>query len=99
MSSAIVSPLGWLKTRFLSKRKSITHSQCANRQQGGITMAKTKNFYAVFVYDDERGGEIKAYCRTKEIAKRELKKYRDYFQDKPPKPDDRHIIKLEMIVE
>ena len=35
-------------------------------------MAKTKTFYAVDVYDDERGGEIKAYCRTKEIAKREL---------------------------
>ena len=64
-----------------------------------IAMAKTKTFYAVFVHDDERGGEIKAYCRTKEIAKRELKKYRDFYQSKPPKPDDRHIIKLEMIVE
>lgn len=62
-------------------------------------MAKVKTFYAVFVYDDECGGEIKAYCRTKEIAKRELKNYRDFFQDKPPKPDDKHIIKLEMIVE
>ena len=62
-------------------------------------MAKTKTFYAVFVYDDGYGGEIKSYCRTKEIAKRELKKYRDFYQDKPPKPDERHIIKLEMIVE
>lgn len=62
-------------------------------------MAKTKTFYAVFVHDDERGGEVKAYCSTKEIAKRELKKYRDFYQSKPPKPDDKHIIKLEMIVE
>lgn len=62
-------------------------------------MAKTKTFYAVFIYDDEMGGEIKAYCETPEIAKRELKKYRDFYQSKPPKPDDKHIIKLEMIVE
>ena len=62
-------------------------------------MVKTKTFYAVFVYDNECGGEIKSYCRPKEIAKRELKKYTDFYQDKPPKPDDRHIIKLEMIVE
>ena len=62
-------------------------------------MAKTKTFYAVVVYDDERGGEIKAYCRTKEIAKSELKKYRDFYQTTPPKPDDKHIIKLEMIIE
>ncbi len=62
-------------------------------------MAKIKPFYAIFVYDDERGGEIKAYCRTKKIAKRELKKYKDFYQSKPPKPDEKHIIKLEMIVE
>ena len=34
--------------------------------EGGFIMAKVKTFYAVFVHDDERGGEIKAYCRTKE---------------------------------
>lgn len=62
-------------------------------------MAKTKKFYAVFVHDDERGGEIKAYCMTEEIAKRELNKYRDFYQSKPPKPDEKHIIELEMIVE
>lgn len=62
-------------------------------------MAKTKTFYAVFIYDDEISGEIKAYCRTKKIAKRELKKYCDFYQSKPPKPDNKHIIKLEMIVE
>ena len=63
-------------------------------------MGRTKTFYAVIVYEDERGGgTVKAYCRTKEIAKRELKKYRDFFQSKPPEPDDRHIKKLEMIVE
>lgn len=62
-------------------------------------MAKVKTFYAISVHDDEHGGKIKAYCRTKNIAKRELKKYRDFYQTKPPKPDDEHIIKLEMIVE
>ena len=63
-------------------------------------MPKTKYFYAIVIYDEEcGGGEIKEYCRTKEIAKRELKKYRDFFQSKPPKPDDRHIRKLEMIIE
>ncbi len=63
-------------------------------------MAKIKYFYAIKIFDDERGGgEIKAYCRTKEIAKRELKNYRDFFQSKPPKPDDKHIIKLPMIIE
>lgn len=57
-------------------------------------MAKTKTFYAVLIHNDEKSGEIKAYCKTKEIAERELKKYCDfYYQSK------RHIIKLEMIVE
>ena len=55
-------------------------------------MGRTKTFYAVLVYEDERGGgTVKAYCSTKEIAKRELKKYRDFFQSKPPAPDDRHM--------
>ena len=62
-------------------------------------MAKTQTFYAVFVHDDECGGEIKAHCRKKKKKKRELKKYRDFYQTKPPKPDEKHIIKLEMIVE
>ena len=63
-------------------------------------MAKVKFFWAIKIYDDERStGEIKAYCRTKAIARRELKNYRDYFQSKPPKPDDKHIVKLPMIVE
>lgn len=63
-------------------------------------MPKTKTFYAIVIYDDERGGgEIKEYCQTKKIAERELKKYRDYFQEKPPKPDERHIKKLQMTIE
>ena len=63
-------------------------------------MPKTKTFYAIVIYDDERStGEIKEHCRTKEIAKRELKKYRDYFQEKPPRPDDKHIRKLQMTIE
>ncbi len=62
-------------------------------------MAKKMTFYGVVVYDDERGGNIKAYCRTKEIAERELNNYRDFYQSNPPKPDDKHIIELEMIVE
>ncbi len=60
---------------------------------------KTKVFYAVVVYSELGQPEIKAYCRTKEIAKRELKKYTDEWQSKSPKPDDKHIWKLEMIVE
>jgi len=62
-------------------------------------MAKTKTFYAVAVYSELGKPEIKAYCRTKEIAKRELKKYTDEWCSKPPKPDDKHILKLEMIIE
>ena len=64
-------------------------------------MPKTKTFYAIVIYDDGyfTTGEIKEYCLTKEIAKRELKKYRDFFSSTSPKPDERHIIKLEMIVE
>ena len=62
-------------------------------------MAKTKVFWGVYVYEDEYAPELKVYCRTKEIAKRELKKYKDFYQTKPPKPDDIHIRKLEMIVE
>ena len=60
---------------------------------------KTKTFYAVAVYSELGKPEIKAYCRTKEIAERELKKYTDEWYSKPPKPDDKHILKLEMIVE
>jgi hypothetical protein len=60
---------------------------------------KTKTFYAVAVYSELGKPEIKAYCRTKEIAKRELKKYTDEWYSKAPKPDDKHILKLEMIVE
>jgi len=60
---------------------------------------KTKTFYGIWTTDDELHGSIKVYCRTKEIAKRELKNYRDWFCDKPPKPDDRHIKKFEMILE
>ena len=60
---------------------------------------KTKTFYAVTVYTELGKPEIKAYCRTKEIAKRELKKYTDEWYSKPPKPDDKHILKLELIVE
>ena len=61
--------------------------------------SKTKVFYGIWTTDDEMHGSIKAYCRTKEIAKRELKKHCDWYCSKPPKPDDRHIIKLEMIVD
>lgn len=43
--------------------------------------------------------EIKEYCLTEEIAKRELKKYKDFFCADSPEPDERHIRKLEMIVE
>ena len=62
-------------------------------------MAKSKSFYAVVVYSELGKPEIKAYCRTKEIAKRELKKYTDEWHSEPPKPDDKHILKLEMILE
>lgn len=60
---------------------------------------KKKVFYAIWTTDDERSGSFKAFCRTKKIAKRELKKYRDWYCDKPPKPDETHIVKLEMVVE
>ena len=63
-------------------------------------MASTMTFYGVIVYESERSkGEFKAFCRTKKLAARELLKYRDYDKDKPPKPDDRHIKQLELIVE
>ncbi len=63
-------------------------------------MAKSKAFYAIYVYDDcDFGGRLVGYCRTKAIAKRELKKYRDDWSDKAPTPDDYHIRKLEMIVD
>ena len=62
-------------------------------------MAKTKTFYAVMVFENEWGGEIKANCETRELAEQELKKYRDFYQSDSPKPDDKHILKLEMIVE
>ena len=39
--------------------------------------SKTKVFYGIWTTDDEMHGSIKAYCRTKEIAKRELKKHCD----------------------
>ena len=61
--------------------------------------SKTKIFYAIWTTDDEMHGSIKAYCRTKRIAKRELKNHYDFFCSKPPKPDDYHIRKLEMIIE
>jgi hypothetical protein len=31
--------------------------------------SKTKVFYGIWTTDDEMHGSIKAYCRTKEIAK------------------------------
>ena len=62
-------------------------------------MSKTKTFYGIYTTDDERSGSIKAYCRTKKIAIQELKKYRDWWCNKPPKPDDFHIRKLQMIIE
>lgn len=61
-------------------------------------MAKVKVFYVIYTTDDDQSGSIKAYCRTKEIAKRELKNYRDWYCDEPPKPDNYHIRKLVMIV-
>ncbi len=61
-------------------------------------MAKTKTFYGIWTTDDEVSGSFKAYCATKKIAIRELRKYRDWFCSKPPKPDEWHIRKLEMII-
>lgn len=61
-------------------------------------MAKTITFFGVYTTDDERTGSIKAYCATRELAEKELKKYRDFYHTNPPKPDERHIIPLEMIV-
>jgi len=61
-----------------------------------ITSIKT--FYAVTVYSELGQPKIKAYCRTREIAERELEKYADEWHSSPPKPDDKHIKKLEMII-
>ena len=60
-----------------------------------------KKFYAIVIYDEGSyaPGQIKEYCLTREIAERELKKYRDFFCSDPPKPDERHIRELEMTVE
>ena len=60
----------------------------------------TEKFYGVYIRDDSiPGGKLIAYCRTKQIATRELKKYHDDWDSKPPKPDDYHIREFEMIVE
>ena len=61
-------------------------------------MARTKTFYGIWTTDDELSGSFKAFCATKRLATKELKKYRDWFSDKPPKPDEKHIRKLEMII-
>ena len=61
-------------------------------------MAQRSTFYGIWTADSESTGSIKAYCRTKKIAIRELKKYRDFGSSKPPKPDAIHIHKLNMIV-
>ena len=61
-------------------------------------MAKTKTFYGIWTTDNEVSGSFKAYCATKKIAIKELRKHRDWFCSKPPKPDERHIRKLEMII-
>ena len=61
-------------------------------------MAKTKTFYGIWTTDDEVSGSFKANSATKKIAIRELRKYRDWFCSKPPKPDEWHIRKLEMII-
>lgn len=64
-------------------------------------MPKTKTIYAIVIYDDGycSSGEIKEYCLTEEIAKRELKKYKDFFCSSSPEPDERHIRKIEMVIE
>lgn len=65
---------------------------------GGIFM-KTKKIYGICTTDDERSSSIKCYCATTAIAKRELKNYRDFFASKPPKPDAKHIIPIDLIIE
>ena len=62
-------------------------------------MAKTRVFYAVVVYSEMGQPSVVAYCRTKAIAERELKKHTDEWHSKPPKPDDKHIKRLEMLLE
>lgn len=61
-------------------------------------MAKTKTFYGIWTTDDEKSGSIKAYCATKKIAIKECRKYYDWYSSKPIKPDEKHILKLEMII-
>jgi hypothetical protein len=64
------------------------------RQDTGNTV----EFFGVWTTDDEMTGSIKTFCKTREIAGRELLKYRDFFSSEPPKPDDKHIRKFIMIV-
>lgn len=53
--------------------------------------------FAIWTTDDEFNGSIKAYCQTRRKAEEELKKYRDWFCDTPPKPDDKHVIPIRVI--
>ena len=71
-----------------------------NDKKNNITGSpKTVTIYGIYTIDDELHGSIKAYCSTEDIAKRELNNYCDWFCDKPPKPDDRHIKRFEMLIE
>ena len=60
---------------------------------------RLQTIFAIWTTDDERTGSIKAYCLTKEIAERELKKYKDWYCFKPPKPDNEHIREISLIIE
>lgn len=53
--------------------------------------------FGIWTTDDEWHGSIKAYCQTLKKAQEELKKYRDWMCDTPPKPDEKHIIPIYVI--
>ena len=73
---------------YETKRRYGTHALKPNE----------KELWAVYTYNSENTGSIKAYCSTRELAERELRKHPDFW-DKFPQPDSVHIIELKMIVE
>ena len=53
--------------------------------------------YAIWTTDDEFSGSIKLYCVTRKLAIKHLKDYRDWYCNKSPKPDNKHILEIDII--
>lgn len=61
---------------------------------------KTKTIWAIKLVVSSMGWmEIADYFETRELAVQALPNYRDFYHTEPPKPDDRHIVPIEMVVE